>query len=136
MRLDHLYRLRFSYVEHWEVEGPDSLFFGLAEGRCEGAITGRFRGANHPRRRPDDVYLPDFDAIVETVDGATVAVHLAGFGRLREDGGRQVAGTITHLSGDERYTRLNDAACVFTGESRDKEIVLDVAELVWEPLAD
>ena len=134
MRLEHLYRLRFSYVEHWLVEGPDARFLGLAEGRCEGAITGRFRGANPPTRRPDNVYLPDFDAIIETEDGATIAVHLTGFGRPREDGGRQVVGTITHLSGDERYARLNDALCVLTGESRDKELVLDVAELVWEPL--
>jgi hypothetical protein len=136
MRLEHLYRLRFSYAEHWHVEGPDTLFFGLAEGRCEGAITGRFRGTNHPRRRSDDVYLPDFDAIIETDDGATLAVHLEGFGRPREDGGREVVGTVTHLSGDERYARLNDAICVVTGESRAKELFLDVAELIWEPLAD
>jgi hypothetical protein len=136
MRLEHLYRLQFSYLEHWFVEGPDEVFLGLAEGRCEGALAGRFRGANHPRRRSDDVFLPDFDAVVETTDGATVAVHIGGFGRPREDGSRQVVGTVTHLSGDERYVRLNDALCVFVGESREKEIVLDVAELVWEPLAD
>jgi uncharacterized protein DUF3237 len=136
MRLEHLYRLRFTYLEHWLVEGPDTQFFGIAEGRCEGAITGRFRGANSPRQRPDNVYLPDFDAIVETEDGATIAVHIAGFGRAREDGAREVVGSVTHLSGDERYTRLNDALCVLTGESRDKELVIDVAELVWEPLAD
>jgi len=136
VRLERLYRLRFAYREHWTVEGPDAQFFGLAEGRCEGAITGRFRGANHPRRRSDNVFLPDFDAVIETDDSATVAVHLTGFGRPRDGGGRQVVGMITHLSGDERYSRLNDAVCVLTGESRDKEIVLDVAELVWEPLAD
>jgi hypothetical protein len=136
MRLEHLYRLRFSYGENWRVEGPDTKFFGIAEGRCEGALTGRFRGANHPRLRVDDVYLPDLDAIVETDDGATVAVHLEGLGRPRDDGGRQVVGMVTHLSGDDRYARLNDAVCVVTGESQDKEIVLDVAELVWEPLTD
>ena len=136
MRLEQLYRLRFSYLEHWIVEGPDTQFLGIAEGRCEGAVTGRFRGANSPRRRPDNVYLPNFDAIVETDDGATIAVHIAGYGRAREDGEREVVGTITHLSGDERYARLNDALCVLSGESRAKEIVLDVAELVWEPLAE
>ena len=56
---------------------------------------------------------------------------------------RQVVGTVTHLSGDERYARLNDVVCVLTGEVQSGEgpdgstlIVLDVAELVWEPLAD
>ena len=74
--------------------------------------------------------------MVETEDGATLALHIGGFGRPRADGGRQVVGTVTHISGDERYARLNDALCVFVGESRDKEIVLDVAELIWEPLAE
>ncbi len=135
MRLEPLYRIRFSYVEHWEVDGPDTQFFGIAEGRCEGGITGRFRGANAPRRRPDDVYLPDFHAIIETDDGATIAIHLTGFGRPR-DGERQVVGAVTHLSGDERYARLNDALCVLAAESKNKQLVLDIAELIWEPLAD
>jgi hypothetical protein len=136
MRIEHLYRLRFSYVEHWKVGGPDTKFFGIADGRCEGAINGRFRGANYPRLRSDNVYLPDFDAVIETDDGATIGVHLSGFGRPREDGGRQIVGTVTHLSGDDRYGRFNDAVCVLTGESRAKELFIDVAELIWEPLAD
>jgi hypothetical protein len=135
MRLEPLYRLAFSYPEHYHVEGPDSVHLYFAEGRVEGTLTGRFRGANHPRRRPDDVFLPDFDAIVESDDGATIALHLGGFGRPRGDG-REVVGTVTHVSGDERYARLNDAVCVCVGETRGREIVLDVAELVWEPLAD
>jgi hypothetical protein len=136
MKLEPLYRLQFSYLENWLVAGPDEQFFGIAEGRCEGAISGRFRGANAPRRRSDDVYLPDFHAMIETDDGVTISFRATGFGRPRADGGREVVGTVTHLSGDERYARLNDALCVFTGESRDKQIVLDIAEVVWEPLAD
>jgi hypothetical protein len=136
MRLEPLYRIRFSYLEHWEVEGPDTQFVGIAEGRCEGGITGRFRGANAPRRRPDDVYLPDFRAIIETEDGATIAVHLTGFGRPRQDGGREIVGTATHLSSDERYARLNAAVCPLIGEAVGGELMLDISELVWEPLAD
>ena len=135
MRLEPLYRIRFSYEEHWHIEGPEERFIGIADGRCEGVLTGRFRGANHPLRRPDDVYLPDFHAAIETDDGAIVGVHLTGFGRAA-GGGREIVGTATHMSGDERYSRLNDAQCVLVGEARDKVIVLDVAELIWEPLAD
>jgi hypothetical protein len=50
MRLEPLYRIRFTYPESWAVGldgGWQQLFF-LAEGRCEGWITGRFRGANFP----------------------------------------------------------------------------------------
>ena len=49
MRLEPLYRIRFTHPEGWAVGldgGWQQLFF-LAEGRCEGSITGRFRGAGH-----------------------------------------------------------------------------------------
>ena len=50
MRLEPLYRIRFVYEEDWMVgleEGWEQHLF-FAEGRCEGSITGRFRGANFP----------------------------------------------------------------------------------------
>jgi len=52
MRLEPLYRIRFTYPESWAVGldgGWQQLFF-IAEGHCEGSITGRFRGANFPRK--------------------------------------------------------------------------------------
>ena len=50
MRLEPLYRVRFTYPDAWgaDLVGPDSAegqFFFLAEGRCEGRINGRFLGA-------------------------------------------------------------------------------------------
>jgi hypothetical protein len=53
MKLEPLYRIRFTYPESWAVSldgGWQQMFF-LAEGRCEGWVTGRFRGANFPRKR-------------------------------------------------------------------------------------
>ena len=47
MRLEPLYRIRFTYPESWAVGlagGWQQMFF-IAEGRCEGWVTGRFRGA-------------------------------------------------------------------------------------------
>jgi hypothetical protein len=134
MRLEPLYGIRFSYPEHYFVETSEQLGAFFAEGRCEGAITGRFRGMNHPRVRKDDVYLPDFQGVIETDDGARLAFDIRGFGR-RRDYGREVVGTIAHATADERYARLNDALCVVAGEARDKEIRLEVAELIWEPLS-
>lgn len=139
MKLDPLYRVTFRYPEAWFVElegdrGVESEHFFIAEGRCEGRIAGRFRGANHPRRRTDRTYVPDFQGVIETDDGADVMFDLHGYGRTYPEDRRQVVGTVTHLAGDERYGWLNDVVCVLTGEVRDKEIVLEVAELVWEPL--
>jgi hypothetical protein len=53
MRLEPLYRIRFGYPESWAVglDGGWQQMFFIAEGRCEGSITGRFRGANFPRKQ-------------------------------------------------------------------------------------
>src|ERR1700750_2197168 len=60
MRLEPWYRVRFTYPESWTVGldgGWQQLFF-LAEGRCEGWVTGRFRGANYPRKEGAGGPLP------------------------------------------------------------------------------
>ena len=145
MRLEPLYRVAFRYPEHWHAElegvkGIESAHFFIADGRCDGRINGRFRGANHPRRRTDETYLPDFQGAIETDDGATILFDLRGYGRAYPAGNRQVVGTATHVSGDERYRWLNDVVCPLAGEVRASpepgatEIVLDVAELVWEEI--
>ena len=52
----------------------------------------------------------------------------------------ELVGSMTHVTDDERYRRLNDVVRALTGEVRPRadgrgyEVVLDVAELVWEPL--
>jgi hypothetical protein len=137
MRLAPLYRIRFTYPEGWEVEleGGWQQHLYLAEGRCEGAISGRFRGANYPQRRTEaGPFCPD---------GATVLLELQGYGRAYPPGRRQVVGSVLHLSDNERYRHLNDVLCVCVGEVRAPQepaaqtsLVLDVAELVWEPIAD
>jgi len=146
MRLESLYRIRFTYPEGWEVEleGGWEQHFYLAEGRCEGSISGRFRGANFPQRRTDGPFCPDFRAAIETDDGATVLLELRGYGRAYPAGRRQIVGSVLHLSDDDRYRRLNDTVCVCVGEVRapggsaqeSPDLVIDVAELVWEPVAD
>ena len=144
MKLEPLYSAAFAYPEAWYVElegeqGTESQHFFIAEGRCEGRIAGRFRGANHPRRRTDLTYLPDFQGVIETDDGATLMFDYRGYGRAYPEERRQVVGTGTHVSGDERYRWLNDVVCMIVGEARPREtgkgmdIVLEVAELVWEP---
>lgn len=146
MRLEPLYRLRFTYPESWAVdlEGGWEQWFFLAEGRAEGSITGRFRGANFPMRRgAKGTFLPDFRAVIETDDDATIMLELRGYGRVYPVGRRQVVGAIFHSSDREPYSRLNDAVCVSVGEVRapadpegEPELVVDIAELIWEPIAE
>ena len=71
VRLEPLYRVRFTTPEAWsvEIDASGSQSFLIAEGRCEGAVHGRYRGANFPRRRPDGTTAPDFRGVIETDDG-------------------------------------------------------------------
>lgn len=144
MRLEPLYRLTFRYPEEWGVglDGPDSpagAYFFVAEGRAAGAVTGRFRAANHPLRRTDGTFLPDLHGVIETDDGATVVLDMHGYGRAYPIGARQIVVAITQVSDDPRYARLNDSLAVGCGEVRrlsddETELVIDVQELIWEPI--
>ena len=146
MRLEPFYRVRFTYSGGWgaDLSGPDNpegRFFFSAEGRCEGRISGLFRGANHPFRRGDGTFLPDFQGVIETDDGAEVLFDYRGYGRVYPIGRRQIVASATHLSDDERYRWLNDSLGVGVGEVRSQqdgttELVMEWAELVWEPLEE
>jgi hypothetical protein len=67
-------------------ESAEGRFFFLAEGR----ISGLFRGANHPSRRGDGTFLPDFQGVIETDDGAEVLFDYQGYGRAYPVGRRQI----------------------------------------------
>src|SRR5579862_1580497 len=139
MRLEPLYTLRFHYPEGWAVEltgpsGKEEHHFYPADGRCEGRITGTFRGANHPRRRADDTFAMDLRGSLQTDDGATIMVEYQGYGRSRARSDelyaaaglagpttrfrRQVVGFARHLASSPDYARWNDAVCALTGEVR------------------
>ena len=147
MRLEPLYTLRFRYPEEGigaTIAGDEQEVFLLAEGKTEGGIAGRFRGANHPRRRADRTFRMNLQGAIETDDGAQVVIDYQGYGRSYPIGRRQVVGAAWHYSDHERYRRLNDCLCVIAGEVRrpsdaapqaDVELVFEVAELVWEPIS-
>jgi len=139
MRLEPVYRLRFTYPEGWAIQlsGSWEQHFYVVEEQCEGA----FRGANFPQRREDRTFRPDFRAVIETDDGATIMVEWHGYRRAYPVGRQQIVGALFHFSDDERYRRLNDVACVSVGEVRAREgegsdLVADVGERFWEPIAE
>lgn len=143
MKLEPLYRMRFTYSQEWAVglgpEGsPEGQFFFFAEGRCEGRIQGTLRGANHPRRRGDGVFEPNFQGVIVTDDGATIFHDCRGYGRAHPVGRRQVVVTAFHLSDDPRYQWLNTTLAVGAGEVRvsehgQAELVIEWSHLLWEP---
>ena len=145
MRLEPLYRITFTTPEAWQVSfdganGTERQSFLIAEGRSEGRLSARYRAANFPRTRTDGALLPDFRGVLETDDGATVLFAWHGYAIPRPGSKLELVGSLTHVTDDERYRRLNDAVCALAGEVRPRvdgsgyEVVLDVAELVWEPI--
>ncbi len=127
MRLEPLYRLRWSYPEHWAAGDLQLLF---ADGTCEGRLVGRFRAANRAVRRADGSFLPELNGAVETSEGA-VLVRIGGYGW--PDAGR-ASGWVMHYADGEEHGWLNDVVGVFAADVSDGVISLEVAELVWEPL--
>ncbi len=146
MRLEPLYRMRFTYPAEWGVrlasaDGTEAQFFFLAEGRCEGRIQGTLRAANHPRRRGDGTFEPDFQGVIETDDGATIYHDCRGYGRPFPAGRRQIVVSAFHLSDHPKYAWLNLSLAVGIGEVRSREnapteLVIDWSEVIWEPIAE
>jgi hypothetical protein len=145
LRLEPLYRATFSTTESWEVElrgdsGVEGQGFLIVEGRSQGRVSGRLRATNYPRHRTDGTVTPDFRGVLATADGATVLFTWHGYGRAGAGDVRQLVGSITHLTDDERYRWLNTAVGVVAGEVRRRDgggfdVVVEVAELIWEPPA-
>jgi hypothetical protein len=144
MRLDPLYRITWTTPESWTVrlegdKGTEGRMFLIAEGRAEGRLSARFRAANFPRLRTDGTLTPDFRGVLETDDGASILFSFHGYARVGPAGMRELVGSMTHVADDERYRWLNDRICAIVGEVRERgdgfEVVVDVSELVWEPIA-
>ena len=144
MRLEPLYRATWVTTESWSVElpgetGTEGRSFFIAEGRTEGRLSARLRAANYPRRRVDGTLTPDFRGVLETDDGASVLFSWQGYARAGAGAVRELVGSITHVADDDRYRWLNDRIGAVVGEVRPRdgggsEVVIDVSELVWEPL--
>jgi len=145
MKLEPLYRARFTTPERWSVElhgpyGSENQNLLFAQGRCEGRVEGTLRAANSPRRRIDGTLAPDFRGVVETSDGAAILFSWHGYALPPADGVRRLVGAMTHVSDDARYAWLNTVICTVTGiveprpDGNGTDGSMEVAALVWEPL--
>ena len=155
MQLKPLYTIRFFYPDGWEVKIRDPAeqssqtteeeHFYFPEGRCEGAISGEFRGANHPHRRVDKTFAMNIQGFIKTDDGSLIMTNYKGYGRSYPKGRRQVIGAAWHLTDSPKFSWLNDSVCAIAGEVRapvgippekirqaDVKLVFSIEEIVWE----
>ena len=94
------------------------------------------RGAAPLYRRGDGTDCPDLHGAIDTDDGATVLFQCGGYGCAHPAGACQIVCWLTHVSDDPRDRWLNDVVCAGTGQVRPRPgLLIDVAELVWEPPA-
>lgn len=158
MQTKPLYKLWFSYPEWFSILvegqfGVESQFFGVGEGRCEGIFNGRLVLANHPRRTGEGGMCPNLQGVVHTDDGAVIYLDIQGRATPASPPRRPFLCAIFHLTADERYKRLNSSVCMAVGEARlvegenavprsgkiqmagPTELVMEVCEVVWEPLS-
>jgi uncharacterized protein DUF3237 len=146
MQLEPIYRVTFTTPESWNVtregaSGAEGQSFLIAEGRAEGRLAARYRAANFPRRRVDDALEPEFRGALVTDDGATILFHWEGLAASTDTGMRTLLGIAQHVTDDERYRWLNDRVCAVEGEVRPRtdgsgfDVVLEVSEMVWEPVS-
>ena len=71
--------------------------------------------------------------------GAAVLFAWQGYARPGSNDVRELVGSITHVSDDDRYRRLNDRIGTVVGEVRSRAsggstVAIEVREIVGEPL--
>jgi hypothetical protein len=124
MQLQHVcdFEIRFTRYAFAHATAEDINWNCYAEGNgsVSGAsLRGVVRWSNRARWRDDNVWLPRLDGVVDTDDGAQILFVFRGYNRsIRLDGNwrwRQIDGGITFLSGDQRYSWMNDVSGVVEG---------------------
>jgi hypothetical protein len=133
VRLEPLYRIRFTCPEGGTSTSPEESSTSTSPRVAAKVPSAAVSVAPTPPaagRRHVQARLP-------------IMFELHGYGRAYPAGRRQIVGAVFHLSSDGRYSRLYDVvlrlrrrgarrSCV---SEQGPDLVVDVGELVWEPIA-
>jgi hypothetical protein len=106
MRFEPIYTVRFTTPEAWSVgvagdAGVEGRSFLLAEGRCTGRLSARFRAANFPRKRADGALVPEFRGVLEP----TTVVRSCSSGRAWQYATRTAGDSCSEASSTRPTTR-------------------------------
>jgi hypothetical protein len=111
MKLVPLFEMSAKYTESTFVgplAGGEGMIWALRQGTVAGPrIRGSHRACNHPRRRADDVNVPDVHGVITTDDGALIYYEIHGYGVRDGAAGRRVTASSTYRTGAEKYAWLN-----------------------------
>lgn len=129
MRLVPLFEGELRFDESTEVgfpaAGEDGDWSGYVRG--DGQVVGeRLSGellwTNHPRRRADGVWLPDFQGVITTGDGVNLLFSLSGYNQGVGDpfgyDRRMATAALVLVAADERYRWVNSLFAVVEADVR------------------
>jgi hypothetical protein len=100
-----------------QIHGDDGDWLGYVEG--DGALrgerlSGELRWTNHPRRRADGTWLPSFEGVIKTNDGAEILFAFSGYNRgvpePFEYEHRSALAALTLASGNPEYKWVNQCS--------------------------
>jgi len=129
MKLVPLFEGELVFDETTEVGFPtyeeDGDWFAYVQGHgsIEGErLSGELRWTNHPRRRADGTWLPDYQGTITTADGAQLLFSSRGYNvGIGDPFGydhRSAICSLTLSASDERYQWVNGVFAVFEADVR------------------
>ena len=129
MQLVPLFEGELVFDESTEVGFPtyaedgDWLAYVQGHGSISGErLQGELRWTNHPRRRADGTWLPDYQGSIATADGAQLLFSMAGYNTGVGDpftyDQRAALCSLTLAATDERYRWVNDLFAVVEADVR------------------
>jgi hypothetical protein len=129
VRLVPLFEGELRFDEATEVGFPahredgDWAAYVHGDGRVSGdRIGGRLMWTNHPRRRADGTWLPDFQGVITTDDGAQILFSLAGYNQGCDDPyeyeRRAALAAMTLATDSEQYGWVNRIFAVVEADVR------------------
>jgi hypothetical protein len=129
VHLQALFEGQLRFDEATEVGFPshgedgDWLSYVQGNGEVSGErLSGRLTWTNHPRRRADGVWLPDFQGVIVTDEGTEVLFSFRGYNHgvaSPDDSDRRIAvAALTLAAADERYRWVNNVFAILEAEVR------------------
>ena len=129
MKLIPLFEGELRFDESTEVgfptHGEDGDWLAYVEG--DGAVSGdrlsgELRWTNHPRRRADGTWLPSFEGVLKTSDGAEILFAFNGYNQGLADPfeyeHRAALGALTLASANPAYQWVNNVFAVIEADVR------------------
>jgi hypothetical protein len=103
------------------AEDGDWFSYVMGDGEVTGErLSGKVTWTNHPRRRADGTWLPDFTGVIVTDDGVEILFFFHGYNQgvagPEDYDHRTAVAALTLVAGDDRYRWVNDVFAILEAD--------------------